>query len=527
MSFFDDHSSELRQFFVESAQELVQSLNDDALRLETIRDPHDREDALRNVRRVVHTLKGDSAACGLEDFSALAHAVEASLEQETDAPRAAQIVIGAADRFAVMLRKIGGASPLPEKISPARHEVAAHLPSLRVDAARIDALMNLTGELMVAKLGLQQAIAEFATRHPHDPLRTRLADAFAAHARTLAELQHAVLEVRMVEVGRLFRRLPRVLRDAAQQSGKQVELEVRGAETRLDRSVLEALAEPLMHLVRNAVDHGIESPEVRREIGKPPAGKITLSAAQQANQVIISISDDGRGIDAERLRERAREAGRLQAADAAHWSDQQIYSLIFEPGISTAEQVSRISGRGIGMDVVKNVVERLSGSVQVESSLGIGTIFRLQVPLTLAILRSLLFEAGGETYAIPVSAIVEIVRLTPEEVLVQQGQECIRLRDEVLRLVKITYLPANRFYAVAVAIGALRFALAIDRPLTEEDLVIKGINDALLASDSFSGAAILGDGRVVMVLNLLALSEHSNRTPSADDHTNVSAETRA
>ncbi len=526
MSFFDDHISELRQFFVESAQEMLQALNEDALRLEKIRDPHQREDALRNVRRIVHTLKGDSAACGLEEFSALAHAVETSLEQETDALRAAQIVIAAADRFAAMLREIGGASSVPEKTSPPHHEVAAHLPSLRVDAARVDALMNLTGELMVAKLGLQQALAEFAARHPRDPLRTRLADVFAAHARTLAELQHAVLEVRMVEVARLFRRLPRVLRDAAQQSGKQVELEVRGAETRLDRSVLEALAEPLMHLVRNAVDHGIESPQARRQIGKPQTGKITLSAAQQANQVVISISDDGRGIDAERLRERAVQAGLLPAADAERWSDQQIYSLIFEPGISTAEQVSRISGRGIGMDVVKSVVETLSGSVQVESSLGIGTICRLQVPLTLAVLRSLLFEAGGETYAIPVSAIVEIVRLTRSDVRLQQGQEHVRLRDELLRLVRIAPPTADRFYAVAVAIGVVRFVLAIDRPLTEEDLVIKGINDALLASDSLSGAAILGDGRVVMVLNLLALLERSNRAPAAEPN-NTSVEARA
>jgi two-component system chemotaxis sensor kinase CheA len=526
VSFMDEHGAELHQLFLESAQELVQNLNDEALQLETRHDAQERQEALRDIRRIVHTLKGDSAACGLAEFSGFAHEVESKLEAQPANP--AQMVMEAADRFTAMLRELrqNGFVEAAAPKSGAAQALTSAVPALRVDAARIDTLMDLTGELLVAKLGLQQAIGEFSSRFPRDPLRATLADVFAQHTRILAELQHAVLQVRMVEVARLFRRMPRVLRDVAQQTGKQITLEMRGTETKLDRSVLDALAEPLMHLVRNAADHGIEPPEVRRQLGKPEGGAITLAATQQANQVVISITDDGGGIDPARLRARAVERGMLSADEAAQLTDQQTYALIFEPGFSTAEQISAISGRGVGMDVVKSVVERLSGSVQVESSAGVGTIFRLQVPLTLAILRALLFKVADCTYAIPVSAVMEIVRLSSDDVVLEHGVEWVRVRDVVQRLVRIAASDAPRCYGIAVAIGTTQFVLAIDQPLAEENLVIKGVSDPLIASETVSGAAILGDGRVVMVLNLLAVFERAARTPVPAGG-NLSAEARA
>ena len=263
---------------------------------------------------------------------------------------------------------------------------------LRVDAERIDNVLNLVGELIIGKSMMQQAIHEYARRSPKDPLRARFADAMSFQARVLNDLQRSVMKIRMVPVEQLFRRFPRMVRDTAQRCNKQVNLQVKGQDTDLDKSLLDAIAEPLTHIVRNAVSHGLESPSERQAVGKTPAGTISLNAYHQANQLIVEVSDDGRGIDVEKVKAKAIRTGVASAEDAARMSDSEVLDLIFRPGFSTADEITEISGRGVGLDVVRSVLHRLKGTVELETHAGAGTKFRLKLPLTLAIIKALLFR---------------------------------------------------------------------------------------------------------------------------------------
>src|SRR6202035_1841146 len=278
---------------------------------------------------------------------------------------------------------------------------------LRVDAGRIDNVLNLVGELIIGKSMLQQALSEFSKRFPKEPLRGKFADAMAFQARVLNDLQRSVMKIRMVPVEQLFRRFPRMARDVARQCGRDVELVVSGQDTDLDKGILDAIAEPLTHMVRNAVSHGIESPEERQRLGKPAQGRVRLNAYHEGNQVIVEISDDGRGMDVAKIRLKAVKLGLLQPEEAERLSEAEILDIIFRPGFSTAEQVTEVSGRGVGMDVVQSVLHRLKGTVGVQTQLGQGTTFRLKLPLTLAIIQALLFWVEQRLYAIPLNAVVE------------------------------------------------------------------------------------------------------------------------
>lgn len=681
MSFFpEDRAAELRELFFESATELLQALNDEGLKLE--KEPANQE-ILREVRRTVHTLKGDSAACGYEELSELAHQLEDALVPEV-ASRAgaglAEIVLIAADTFSSMIsayreqmqppdgqellaqiasmaeKKARASSakvqarfawseyeqmvaaeavthgesaysigfhidpkcPMraaaiqlvrnvlqecgriltiyPDQSSPSQDvqlvealiatnldeetirrkclipsvvsqlvlkmesgsdsereqapdivehvtraaeedaapaiaavEIAAEdtLPAgdalnsspeqpapsfsahenvLRVDAERIDNVLNLVGELIIAKSMLHQAVGEFDKRFPKDPLRVRFADALAFQARIMNDLQKSVMKIRMVPVEQLFRRFPRVVRDVARSCGKEVTLAITGQDTDLDKSILDMLAEPLAHLVRNSVDHGIESPADRLEIGKPAEGTVKLAAYHQGNQIVIEVTDDGRGIDGNKLVAKAIERGVLTQAEAAGLSETEVLNLIFHPGLSTAEHVTSISGRGVGMDVVKTVLERLKGSINIRTVAGKGTTFSLKVPLTLAIIKALLFCVEDRMYAVPLSSVVEITRTASSEVHCVDGQEIIRLRDQVLALIRLNReqieRPAQKMFVVIVSHGERKFGLVVDKLVGEEELVIKALDDHLVATDLVSGASILGDGTVVLILNI-------------------------
>lgn len=387
---------------------------------------------------------------------------------------------------------------------------------LRVDAERIDAVLNLVGELIIAKSMLHQTIADFDKRFPKDPLKMRFADAMAFQARVLNDLQKSVMKIRMVPVEHLFRRFPRVVRDVAKSCGKEVELEISGQDTDLDKSIMDMLAEPLAHLVRNSVDHGIESPEERAQAGKPAQGTVRLASYHQGNQIVIEVSDDGRGIDRDRLVAKAIEKGILTQADAGSMSEQDALDLVFHPGLSTAEHVTSISGRGVGMDVVKSVIDRLKGNISIRTEEAKGTTFYLHVPLTLAIIKALLFRVGERMYAVPLASVVEITRAAQTEVHRVENHDVIRLRDEILTLVQLRGLAkqtaaGTKMFIVVVSHGDRKFGLVVDRMVGEEELVIKALDDQLVATDLVSGASILGDGTVVLILNIAAVISRAGR----------------
>jgi two-component system chemotaxis sensor kinase CheA len=393
---------------------------------------------------------------------------------------------------------------------------------LRVDAERIDNVLNLVGELIIGKSMLQQALNELVADDPKHPVRGKFVDAMGFQARVLNDLQRSVMKIRMVPVEQLFRRFPRVVRDVARQCGKDVSLVITGENTDLDKSILDTIAEPLTHLVRNAVGHGIESTTMRTAAGKPVQGTIRLNAYHQANQVIVEVSDDGHGIDVERVRAKAVEQGLISSEEAARLNETEVLRFIFQPGFSTAQEVTEVSGRGVGMDVVQSVLQRLKGTVDVDSRPGLGTTFRLRLPLTLAIIKALLFRVEQRLYAIPLNAVVEIARSVESEVHQVDHYEVLTLRNEVLPLVRLgrpvafgSEATAKKLFVLVITVAERKFGLIVDSLEGEEELVIKALDDHAISTDLVSGASIMGDGRVVLILNLAAVIEHFARSRSA------------
>ena len=397
---------------------------------------------------------------------------------------------------------------------------------LRVEASRIDSVLNLVGELIIGKSMLQQALNEFAKRYPKELLRGKFGDAMAFQARVLNDLQRSVMKIRMVPVDQLFRRFPRMVRDVSRQCGREVELDISGQDTDLDKGILDAIAEPLTHLVRNAVSHGIEPPEERRKLGKKPQGTIRLNAYHHGNQVVVEVTDDGRGIDAQKIRAKAIELGMTTAEEAARMSEAEALDFIFRPGFSTAEQVTEVSGRGVGMDVVQSVLHRLKASVSVETRPGQGTTFRLKLPLTLAIIKALLFWVEQRLYAIPLNAVLEIARTFETEVHQVDNYEVLQLRNQVLPLLRLGRPVADgerkaKLFVLVITVGERKYGLIVDLLEGEEELVIKALDDHTFHTDLVSGASILGDGRVVLILNLPAVVEHVARSrPTELGHCN-------
>jgi len=402
------------------------------------------------------------------------------------------------------------ALPLPGSVPVTQENL------LRVDAGRIDNVLNLVGELIIGKSMLQQALSEFSKRFPKELLRGKFADAMAFQARVLNDLQRSVMKIRMVPVDQLFRRFPRMVRDVARQCGREVELLVSGQDTDLDKGILDAISEPLTHLVRNAISHGIESAEERRKVGKPTQGVVRLNAFHQGNQVIVEVTDDGRGIDVAKIRSKAIELGLTTPEEASKMSELEALNFIFRPGFSTAEHVTEVSGRGVGMDVVQSVLHRLKASVSVETRLGQGTTFRLKLPLTLAIIKALLFWVEQRLYAIPLNAVLEIARTFEAEVHQVDNYEVLQLRNQVLPLLRLGRPAPERdrqtkLFVLIITVAEKKYGLIVDALEGEEELVIKALDDQTFSTDLVSGASILGDGRVVLILNLPAVVEHVAR----------------
>ncbi len=685
--FSDERGAELRELFFETAQELLQSLNDDALRLE--KTPKDAE-IIRSIRRTVHTLKGDAAACGFLELSELAHLMEDALAVEVTSSSVSLAELGftAADTFGAMLIAYRQKGPLPET-SPLRamvQQFAAGAPApsasagkktkaskkpnadsqqvawteyeklaaeaaqaegkkifhivgqidplcampiaarqlvanalgavaqilgarpelgsaanvqkldllvatsqeenvivakcriptvisttecfefglgksglsssepepkqaatlaeeqldpglataetltasrksplgetvLRVDAEKIDNVLNLVGELIIGKSMLQQVMTEYALRSPKDGLRGRFGDVMALQARVLNDLQRSVMKIRMVPVEQLFRRFPRIVRDAAQRCGRQVELVLSGQDTDLDKSLLDAIAEPLTHIVRNAVSHGLETPAEREQAGKPATGKIQLTAYHQANQLIVEVSDDGRGVDAGKLKAKAIKTKLITAEAAERMSTAEALDLIFRPGFSTADEITEISGRGVGLDVVRSVLHRLKGTVELETHPGQGTRFRLKLPLTLAIIKALLFRVEHRLYAIPLNTVAEIARAWEADLHQVASWEVVQLREQAVPLMRLGKNSSGaaderrgKIFILVINHNDRKMGLIVDSLEGEEELVIKALDDQTIATDLVSGASILGDGRVVLIMNLAAVVERFTRS---------------
>ena len=681
----EDRGAELRALFFESAAELLQTINDTGLQLE--HRPAD-EELIRSVRRAVHTLKGDSAACGCQKLSEIAHELEDVLTLQTaqsQGARLAEVVLSAVDLFEGMLsayqklQEPPSVEPLrgmihtllaqptvptdgrtipasfawneyerlmiseallrgetvynialridpnsamraagfqlvrnvlhavgtvialrPEDnlaassvdiveaaiatthpvdhlvhrcripsvvsdhlIEPAaqaetaEHELLGDIleaqsvqasnaaqelnvsfnakqsagasavaavteNTLRVDASRIEAVMNLVGELIIGKSMLNRTLTEFDREHSKDPLRGKLAEALAFQSRVLDELHKCVLKIRMVPVEQLFRRFPRVVRDVAKLCGKDVALEIAGEHTDLDKGILDALAEPLTHMVRNAVDHGIEAAADRVAAGKPARGTVSLNAYHQGTQVVLEVTDDGHGIDPIAIRDQAVRVGLVKRDEAERLSDFDLLNLIFEPGFSTASEVTEVSGRGVGMDVVRTTADRLKGTVHIASTVGKGTTIQLRVPLTLASIQTLLFRVGGRLFAVPLSSVIEITRITDQEIHRVDQREVLRLRDQILTLVRLNNLSRIRAvdapntkkknFVIVIGQAEKRFGLIVDSMVGEEELVIKALPGEIVSSDLISGASILGDGTVVLILNVPAILTKLSRS---------------
>jgi two-component system chemotaxis sensor kinase CheA len=380
--------------------------------------------------------------------------------------------------------------------------------SLRVDTEKVDRLIDLVGELVIAHSVAAQLIDGFTP----DRLAS-LQEAMADMNRYTRELQERAMRICMMPLGSIFGRFPRVVHDTAQALGKQVSLEISGEETELDKGVVERIADPLTHLVRNAVDHGIESPDERLRAGKPAAGTVRLTAYHQAGSVVVEVSDDGRGLDTERLRAKGVERGLIGADEQL--SEEQIHGLIFRPGFSTAETVSDLSGRGVGMDVVKRSVEALNGAVTLETKRGRGSVFRMRLPLTLAIVDGLLLRVGDQTYVMPLVSIVESIRPRPEQVRDVAGRgDVVVVRKEPLPLLRLGELfhvstgvtDAARGLVVIVEHAGRQLALLVDELLGQQQVVVKSLETNFRKVDGITGATILGDGRPALILDVSGIA---------------------
>lgn len=396
--------------------------------------------------------------------------------------------------------KPGGAARITDRASE----------TIRVEVDRLDNLMDLVGELVLGRNRLLQLASDAEHIEDREELLRKMGDTTSQVDFITSELQAAVMQTRMVQVGRVFNKFPRVVRDLAREFDKKIDLEIEGEDTELDKSLIEEIGDPLTHLIRNAADHGVEMPEERRAQGKPERGTIRLSAAHEGNHILIEIEDDGAGIDAEGLKEKAIEKDLISPAEAADMTETEAFDLIFRPGFSTAKGVSQVSGRGVGMDVVKTNLRRLNGSIDIESTLGEGTRFIMKLPLTLAIIQSLLVEVGNETFAIPLHSVTEVINLDQQEVHTIKGREVMHHRDRVLPLMRIgeslnvTGYERNErhAYIVVVAIAHHRLGVVVDDLTSQKEIVIKPLGNYLKKVPAVAGSTILGNGSVIMILDV-------------------------
>jgi two-component system chemotaxis sensor kinase CheA len=419
--------------------------------------------------------------------------------------------------------EIGKIAYLEEKITEEIHPGAetAGLKSVsntvRVDIYKLDSLMNVVGEMHLVKNIIGRITKELRIMQGFTGFAVDLDKAQRGLERKLNELQEGILEVRMVPIGQIFTRLAQVVKKYAREAGKEIDLQLQGEETELDKIMIEDLADPLMHLIRNAIDHGIEDPDIRKQLGKPEQGSVNMTAFPRGNYVVITIEDDGAGIDPARIVNKAVEKGVLPSDHSLNLEQDRkdIFDLIFLPGFTTRETVTEISGRGVGMDVVKRNVSKLSGMIDIESELGAGSIFTLTLPITLAIIKALIIESGGEVFAIPLSSVLEILQATEDKVETIEGREVMAIREDTIPLLRLTRAfnlsedhKSDAFYVILVGIAERRLGIIVDRLKDQQEIVIKPLGKKFSETPGIAGATELGDRRgVVLVLDVESLVE--------------------
>jgi len=516
----DDEFEQMRQNALNTKQETVSTEPDEATTGDLITD-----DEFDNLLDEIHG-KGKHITIA-EDNTAKAETVAADKGLITD------------DEFEAMLDQMHGknkgpcsktAEPVEAiKVEPAKAEVteAKTAPqtqqtkkekktakkalvqkdtSVRVDTERLDDIMNLVGELVLVKNRLSTLKQTINQEHVEEAITTL--------ELVTADLQSSVMKTRMQPIKKVFSRFPRVIRDLAKKLNKDINLQLIGENTDLDKSLVEALADPLIHLVRNSADHGIESPDERFASGKSRQGTVTLSAKQEGDQILLTVSDDGKGMNAEVFKKKAVENGMMSENDASKLSDKDAFNLIFAPGFSTKSEISDVSGRGVGMDVVKTRINELNGSIEIDSKLGEGSIITIYLPLTLAILPTLMVKLSSHQFALPLSNVYETFNMVLDQINVVDGQDVIRVRDQTLPLFYLyPWLvrtnsfdgPKNDHKVLVVQMGSDRICLVVDQIIGQEEVVIKPLGKILNVVPGFSGATITGDGRIALVLDMPSL----------------------
>ena len=561
----NDDMQELVQDFLVETNEIIENLDHDLVELES--NQNDLE-LLNKIFRGAHTMKGSSSFLGFNKLADLTHHAEdilnklrkgemvvtreimdtllefvdktkqiiSDIENGTDTADVASVIndLKLASEGKLVGKKPAAASaPAVQAAAPAQaarkaapkqeakqqHQATQVEQTIRVDVSRLDSLVNLVGELVLSRNRLSQIAGELENKFENEYLVEQLLDVTSAIGMNTTELQLAIMKTRMIAIGKVFNKFPRVVRDIARDTGKEIELIISGEETELDKQVIESIGDPLLHMIRNSCDHGVETPEVRVAKGKPRTGTVLLSAYHEGNHVVIEIKDDGAGMDPDKLKRKAIEKGVITLDEANNMDDKQAFGLIFKAGFSTAEKITNISGRGVGMDVVRNNIEKLNGIITIDSKINEGSTFFLKLPLTLAIIQALLVEVAGETFAIPLASVVETVRITNEEIHSFEGREVLKLRDRVLSLVRLDEafaldeLEQDEIYVVVVALAEKQLGFIVDKLIGQEEIVIKSLGEYLGGNPGIAGATITGDGRVRLILDVSGVIEVAQNMP--------------
>ena len=442
------------------------------------------------------------------------------------APAAAPDKPDTADKPAAAAKPAGDGANAPAKAG-----ANASDQTIRVEVGRLDYLMNLVGELVLSKNRLLTIYNDVEERYDGEQFLEELNQVVSSLSLVTTDVQLAVMKTRMQPVAKVFNKFPRVVRDIGRDLNKQIDLIISGEETELDKSIVEEIGDPLTHIIRNSCDHGIEDPATRKAAGKPEKGTIELKAYNEGNHIVIEIIDDGKGIDAEAIRIKAVERGLISENEADTMSNKEIYSIIFRPGFSMAAKVTNISGRGVGMDVVKTNVEKLHGVIDIDSEIGKGTTLKLKIPLTLAIIQSLLVGTQEEIYAIPLANVNETVRVSVDNIYTIEGKNVLRLRDEVLSLVRLSDLfgvkqvleSGDQTYVVVISVAETKLGIIVDNLIGQEEIVIKSLGSYLANIDGIAGGTIRGDGRVTLIVDVGVIMDMAKEV-KVDIKSSMSAE---
>lgn len=581
----DDEMSEIIEDFIVESSEFLDQLDQDLVNLE--QSPEDLE-LLNDIFRPIHTIKGNASFLGFDKLTRFTHQLESVLDKLRSGDMGVtatvmDLILDGVDRIKLLLSHLhhedavdvedllqrlhtclhpestnpSDSTPLsdvpppsiptptsppitaPEKAvtafqtavenKPATRRKETEEQTIRVDVERLDALMNLAGELVIAKNRLQQFSQQFDTLHKDSVLAESLMLTQSLIGYITGQFQEAIMKTRMLPIRKVFSKIPRLIRDLARDTKKQVELVLEGEDTELDKSVIEYIGDPLVHIIRNAVDHGLEYPHEREAVGKPPQGHVVLRAYSEGNSIIIEIKDDGRGMDPQKIFNKAVEKGLVSAEKTGILTPSEMLDFIFSAGFSTAESVSNISGRGVGMNVVKENIMKLDGLIEIDSVVGRGTTFRIQLPLTMAIVPALLVQVDHATYAIPLNNVIETLMISTEQIYHLDQREMIHLRDRVVSLVHLSEVlgqrarqPAavrenadadrgDKYYVIIVGAGEHRVGLVVDHLQGQEEVVIKTLGEFFEEIHHIAGATIMGDGSVVLILNIGNILQHINR----------------